>query len=147
MSYYNENHSRRMCRSVHINCSNRSGRDFSNLNYGNYRCIYTNFLLSWYNCSLFILLSVINWNGPCKFELHLVLCFWIPYDNDYHSNFGSFIRIPLWNPQIFLTSSFKNESPSINSLAIQTLICWRSSQWKNTWFELSIIKIKKIKTK
>lgn len=122
MSYHNENHSRCMCWSVHINCSNRSGRDFSNLNYGNYRCIYTNFLLSWNNCGLSVLLSVIYWNGPCKFEFNLVLCFWIPYDNYCHSNFGSFICISLLNPKIFFTSSFKNKSSSINRLAIQTLI-------------------------
>ena len=100
-----ENHSRCLCRSVHINSSNRDRWNLSNRNYGNYRSFYTDILFNWDHSSISFLLHSFSCNGSIKFRHHMVLCFWSTFGNCGNTNDSPVVRFPIWNSKIFLTAS------------------------------------------
>ena len=107
MLHYNENHSRCLRRSLHVDRSNRNRWDFSNRNHGNYRSFYTDILLDRDHNSISFLLHPFGCNESIESRHHMVLCLGFTLNNCGYSINSPVIRLSVLNAKVFLIASPK----------------------------------------
>lgn len=105
--HHNENHSRRMRRSLHIYRSNRNRWDLSNRNHGNYRSIYTDILFGRDHNSISFLLHSFGCNESIESRHHMELCLGFTLNNCGNSINSPVIHLSILNTKIFPIASPK----------------------------------------
>lgn len=105
--HHNENRSRCMCRSLHINRSNCNRWDLPNRNHGNYRSLYTDILFGRDHSSISFLLHSFDCNESIESRHHMVLCLGFTLNNCGNTINNPVIRLSILNTKIFPIASSK----------------------------------------